>query len=72
MNIVQISNGIARLRHDQKALAERVDYLTVAVARGDPRFTRAQYAVPGFDCDGFDEWWRAKGKRVPDIAEIGA
>jgi hypothetical protein len=52
------------------ALREMVDYLYVAVMRGDPRFCRPEYAKPDFDTIGFDEEWIARGKRVPLGDEI--
>jgi hypothetical protein len=56
-----------------RALAERVDYLFVAVMRGDPRFTKPEHANPAFDAASFDADWLARGKRVPSREEcLGA
>ena len=68
--ISDLRGKYARLAADLRAINERVDYLTVAACRGDPRFARDEYAKPDFDCDAFDEWWRGKGKRVPPLEEV--
>jgi len=69
MDISEISRGFAAL--DFKSLRERVDYLEVAVGRGDPRFCRPEFAKPDFDCEAFDAWWRGRGRRVPSREEVG-
>lgn len=68
-NLLEIGADVRRLIHDQQQLRDRLDYLTVAVARGDPRFTRDAYADPSFDADAFDRWWAGRGRRVPSITE---
>jgi hypothetical protein len=70
MDIDAISAGIASNRAKTRALRERVDYLHVAVMRGDPRFAKPEYAKPGFDCEAFDRDWQARGKRVPTQTEV--
>lgn len=70
MEIGEIAGGIGRLSQSQKRLTERVDYLTVAVMRGDPRFAKPEYCVAGFDSEAFDRDWERRGKRVPTEQEI--
>ena len=70
LSLSDIAAGIGRNTAGTTALAERVDYLNVAVMRGDPRFSRDEYAKADFDCDAFDQWWRSKGKRVPSMEEV--
>jgi hypothetical protein len=61
---------IGNLGRNVRALSERVDYLHVAVMRGDPRFTKLEYANPEFDGAAFDADCLRRGKRVPDMAEV--
>lgn len=70
MNLSELGAAIATNGAETKALRERVDYLNVAVMRGDPRFVRPECAHPGFDCAAFDAAWQAKGKRVPSAEEV--
>ncbi len=65
-----LSGEVTRHCRSVTALRERVDYLNVAVMRGDPRFAKPEYAKPDFDCEAFDAAWRAKGKRVPSMEEV--
>lgn len=69
MDIVKIGAGIRRNLAETIALRERLDYLHVAVMRGDPRYAKPEYATPGFDSAAFDAQWAAKGKRVPSFEE---
>ena len=64
------SADTARLAADMQLLRDRVDYLTVAVGRGDPRFCRPEHAKPDFDSAAFDAEWIARGRRVPDAQEV--
>ena len=68
--LYSIGAAIVRNAAETTALRERVDYLNVAVMRGDPRFAKTEYANPDFDCDAFDREWAAKGKRVPTMDEV--
>ena len=65
-----IRNGYTNLGASLQHLRERVDYLTVAVGRGDPRYTKPEQAKLDFDTAQFDADWAAKGRRVPDMLEI--
>lgn len=69
MTVFDLAPEVTRLKLGVAELRERVDYLTVAVGRGDPRFTRPEYANPAFDCDAFDAEWIARGRRVPSLQE---
>lgn len=66
----ELTQGFKALARDYKALSERVDYLTVAACRGDPRFARAEYAKPDFDGAAFDADWAKRSKRVPSAEEV--
>jgi len=70
MSLQQIGAGIKALRASQTDLAERIDYLTAAVGRGDPRWCIAEYARRDVDHAAFDAKWIALGKRLPSAAEI--
>jgi hypothetical protein len=70
MDINVLAAGVMAHVKATKGLRERVDYLNVAVMRGDPRFARTEFAKADFDCAAFDEQWAAKGKRVPSMAEV--
>jgi hypothetical protein len=66
----QIRGGIDSNVAATRALRERVDYLHVAVMRGDPRFARLEFVNRNFDPAAFDADWAARGKRVPTAAEV--
>lgn len=68
--INDLASKINRNLQETKALRERVDYLNVAVMRGDPRYAREEFADPSFDTAEFDSQWSSRGKRVPPIEEI--
>lgn len=71
MDLAEIGAGIRRNLAETIALRERIDYLHVAVMRGDPRFAKAEYANPDFDTAAFDTDWARRGKRVPSLEEVG-
>lgn len=66
----KVASGISALSRSVRGLCERVDYLHVAVMRGDPRFAKPEYANPDFDAAAFDREWERRGKRVPTSAEV--
>lgn len=68
--VMELRNEIDSNARDIQALRERVDYLTVAVMRGDPRFASEEHADPDFDCAAFDADWVRKGRRVPSMSEV--
>jgi hypothetical protein len=70
MDLVEISGAVAQHHNAVSLLRERIDYLFVAVMKGDPRFTKPEHATPGFDSVAYDGDWAAKGKRVPSSEEV--
>ena len=70
VNLAQLGGEVRRHAAGVTALRERVDYLTVAVMRGDPRFATAAFSLPDFDSAEFDRDWTRRGKRVPSTHEV--